>query len=279
MAQDFPIYLLSLLPLKLDPAVTALTSEQKAALEHNIEVCRDAIVFFTAIAGAKGLGGHTGGPYDTVPEVLIARAFMAGGSPICRSALMRRASVASDCWPCSMVNCRSRNSFTTASSTKGCRGIRSSALSRAEIFLRPFGPPVGVLQWHCVRQPGKAVVVFGSDGSQMEGDDAEAARLAVAQKLNVKVIVDLNDVTIAGYPSKYLHGYDVGKTLAGHGLTVDVGPAEDLDSLYARMARAFSTSGPVALINKRKMAAGIDGLEGSNLGARCDQDQPGHRVP
>ena len=40
--------------------------------------------------------------------------------------------------------------------------------------------------------------MLGSDGSQMEGDDAEAARLAVAQKLNVKLLIDDNDVTIAG---------------------------------------------------------------------------------
>jgi len=43
----------------------------------------------------------------------------------------------------------------------------------------------------------KTVFCLGSDGSQQEGDDAEAARLAVAQGLNVKVVVDNNDVTIA----------------------------------------------------------------------------------
>src|SRR6185437_10701033 len=49
---------------------------------HNIQLCRDAIVFFTALAGAKGLSGHTGGAYDTVPEVMIIRAFIANGTPI-----------------------------------------------------------------------------------------------------------------------------------------------------------------------------------------------------
>lgn len=44
---------------------------------------------------------------------------------------------------------------------------------------------------------GKAVFCLGSDGSQQEGDDAEAARLAVAKGLNVKIIVDDNNVTIA----------------------------------------------------------------------------------
>ena len=73
--------------------------------------------------------------------------------------------------------------------------------------------------------------MFGSDGSQQEGDDAEAARYAVARGLNVKVLIDDNDVTIAGHPSQYLKGFDVAKTLAGHGLDVTTGDGEDLDDL------------------------------------------------
>jgi hypothetical protein len=38
----------------------------------------------------------------------------------------------------------------------------------------------------------------------MEGDDAEAARLAVAKHLNIKVLIDDNNVTIAGHPQEYL---------------------------------------------------------------------------
>jgi len=53
----------------------------------------------------------------------------------------------------------------------------------------------------------KVTFCLGSDGSQMEGNDAEAARLAVAQGLNVKLIIDDNDVTITGHPSQYLKGY------------------------------------------------------------------------
>jgi hypothetical protein len=70
---SFPIDLSKLEPLKLDAAISALTDEQKATLRHNIQLCRDTIVFFTALAGAKGLSGHTGGAYDTVPEVTIIR--------------------------------------------------------------------------------------------------------------------------------------------------------------------------------------------------------------
>jgi transketolase C-terminal domain/subunit len=97
----------------------------------------------------------------------------------------------------------------------------------------------------------------------MEGNSAEAARLAVAHGLNVKLLIDDNDVTIAGHPSEYLPGFCLEKTLKGHGLNVDSGDGEDLDDLYARMCRAVTSSGPVALLNKRKMCIGIDGLEGS----------------
>src|ERR1035438_2997928 len=81
-SETFPINLHALETLTLDPSVARLTDAQRASLKHNIELCRDAIVFFTALAGAKGLSGHTGGAYDTVPEVMILRAFIANGAAI-----------------------------------------------------------------------------------------------------------------------------------------------------------------------------------------------------
>jgi transketolase C-terminal domain/subunit len=44
---------------------------------------------------------------------------------------------------------------------------------------------------------------------------------------------------------------------------VDEGDGEDLAGLYTRMAKALRTGGPVAVINKRPMAVGIPGLEGT----------------
>src|SRR5262245_16906562 len=80
--EKFPIDLSALKPLSLDLQKDTLSPEELATLRHNIQLCRDAIVFFTALAGAKGLSGHTGGAYDTVPEVSIIRALIAGGAPI-----------------------------------------------------------------------------------------------------------------------------------------------------------------------------------------------------
>lgn len=49
-----------------------------------------------------------------------------------------------------------------------------------------------------IANEGKRVLLLGSDGSQMEGNDAEAARLAVAKDVKVTLVIDDNDVTITG---------------------------------------------------------------------------------
>lgn len=92
----------------------------------------------------------------------------------------------------------------------------------------------------------KVLFCLGSDGSQQEGNDAEAARLAVAQNLNVKLFLDDNDVTIAGHPSKYLSGYSLTKTLEGHGLKVVTIQGEDIDALWGAVATVVSHNGPAA---------------------------------
>lgn len=273
-AETFPIDLSQLKNLPLDPTQTTLTDEQREALAFNIQLCRDAIIFFTAVADAKGLGGHTGGPYDTVPEVMIAYSFMlhaqGGGQPDVLPIFFDEAGH------------RVATQYLMAAVEGNLPVERLLHYREFESHLpghpeRDFTPGVkfssGRLghMWPMVNgvamaNPDKAVFMLGSDGSQMEGNDAEAARLCVAQHLNVKLVIDDNDVTIAGFPSDYLPGYDVTKTLEGHGITCDIGDGEDLDSLYARMCKAVTCDGPIALINKRKMCPGIEGLEGSNHG-------------
>lgn len=271
---EFPIPLSQYKAIPLDPKNPQLTSEQRETLKKNIDICRDAIVFFTAIADAKGLGGHTGGPFDTVPEVVIMHSFMkhaeAGGTPevlpiffdeaghrVATQYLM--AALEGDLPIEKLYHYREYLSHLPGHPERGFTpGVKFSSGRLGHMW--PFVNGVAIAN------PGKVVFMLGSDGSQMEGNDAEAARLAVAQKLNVKLIIDDNDVTIAGHPSDYLHGYDVSKTLAGHGLQIDIGDGEDLDGLYARMCKAVTASGPIALINKRKMCVGIKGLEGSAHG-------------
>ena len=80
--ENFPIDLSQLKPLALDPSKETLTDEQRETLKHNVQLCRDVIVFFTAVPEGKGLTGHTGGSYDHMPEVNIIRAFIANKAPI-----------------------------------------------------------------------------------------------------------------------------------------------------------------------------------------------------
>jgi len=262
----FPYGLGTFTPMTLQVGET-LSPAAKAQLEANIKVCRDVIIFFTAIADAKGLGGHTGGPYDTVPEVLIARALHAGGAPVVPILFDEAGHRVATQYLLAFLD-----GELGMEKLHHYREFNQKMPGHPELGLTPgvhfssgrLGHMWSFVNGIAIANPGKSVWLLGSDGSQQEGDDAEAARLAVSQKLNVKLLVDDNDVTIAGYPSKYLPGYDVGKTLAGHGLSVDTGNGEDLDALYTRMCAALSLTGPVALINKRKMASGIEGLEGSN---------------
>ncbi len=271
---DFPINLSELKSLPLDPTQPTLTDEQRESLQFNIQLCRDAIIFFTAVADAKGLGGHTGGPYDTVPEVMIAYSFMLhaqqGGSPdvlpvffdeaghrVATQYLM--AVVEGNLLVERLLHYREFESHLPGHPERDFTpGVKFSSGRLGHMWPMVNGVAIA--------NPDKAVFMLGSDGSQMEGNDAEAARLCVAQHLNIKLVIDDNDVTIAGFPSDYLPGYDVAKTLEGHGITCDTGDGEDLDGLYTRMCKAATCDGPIALINKRKMCPGIAGLEGSNHG-------------
>src|ERR1700722_9576016 len=265
--ETFPIDLTRLQVLKLDPAVTALFDEDKSKLRDNIQLCRDAIVFFTALAGAKGLSGHTGGAYDTVPEVMIIRAFIANGAPIVpvfydeaghRVATQYLLSVLNGAMPAEKL-------LHYREYASGLPGHPEKQLTPGVEF---SSGRLGHLWAFCngvaMANPGKAVILLGSDGSQMEGDNAEAARLCVAKQINIKVLIDDNNVTIAGHPQEYLAGYDLPRTLSGYGLTTETTMGEDLDALYVDLCRAFRDANPHGLVIKRPMAPGIEGVEGTS---------------
>ena len=117
-----------------------------------------------------------------------------------------------------------------------------------------------------IAHPTKKIVLFGSDGSQQEGNNAEAARFAVAHNLNIKLIVDDNNMTITGHPSDYMPGYNIKNTLEGYGIKSYECEAEDINALYENIRTILAVGGPVALINKRKMAPGIPLIEGTHEG-------------
>jgi len=265
----FPIDLSTYQRITLDASIPTLTAEQKAVLQANIQLCRDAIVFFTATGAARGVGGHTGGPFDTVPEVMILDALFRGSARYVptffdeaghRVATQYLMSVLNGDMPAEkLVEYRAAHSHLPGHPELGFTpGVKFSSGRLGHMW--PYVNGVALAN------PDKTVFCLGSDGSQQEGDDAEAARFSVAQGLNVKLLIDDNDVTIAGHPSHYLKGCSTAKTLEGHGVTVLEGDGEDLDGLYARICQAINTDGPVAVISHRKMCPGIKGLEGSTHG-------------
>jgi len=266
----FPIDLGAYKRIKLDPSNPTLTAEQRAELQANIQLLRDTIIFFTATGAARGVGGHTGGPYDTVPEVVILDALFHSDAdkfvPIFFDEAGHRVAT--------QYLLSTLNGDLPAERLTEYRAAHSHLPGHPELGFTPgvkfssgrLGHMWPYVNGVAIANPGKTLFCLGSDGSQQEGNDAEAARLAVAQNLNVKLIIDDNDVTIAGHPSKYLKGASTAKTLAGHGLTVLEGDGEDIDGLYQRIITAINTPGPVAVINHRPMCPGVVGLEGSTHG-------------
>jgi transketolase len=218
------------------------------------------------LAGAKGLSGHTGGAYDTVPEVTIIRAFIANGAPIVPVFYDEAGHRVATQYLLSVLN-----GAMPAERLLHYREFESGLPGHPEKLLTPgvefSSGRLGHLWAFCngvaLANPGKSVVLLGSDGSQMEGDNAEAARLCVAKQINIKVLVDDNNVTIAGHPQEYMAGYDLSRTLSGYGLTTETTMGEDLDALYVDLCRAFRDPNPHALVIKRPMAPGIEGAQGS----------------
>mmetsp|Transcript_8410 Transcript_8410/g.23298 ORF Transcript_8410/g.23298 Transcript_8410/m.23298 type:complete len:709 (+) Transcript_8410:2-2128(+) len=259
--------------IAIDPfTTTTLAPDQLADLQHNIKVCRHIIVFFTSCGAASGYGGHTGGAYDTVPEVVILDAFFRARPdrfvPIFYDEAGHRVAT--------QYLMAALDGYIAPEFLRFYRFGHSKLPGHPELGLTPgiqfssgrLGHLWATVNGIALANPGKSVILLGSDGSQMEGNNAEAARLAVAKKLNVKLCIDDNNVTITGHPSDYLPGYDVQQTLQGHGLKhVSVVQGEDVTALFeALRACVVVEQEPAAVICRRKMAPGIPGVEGTTHG-------------
>ena len=261
---DFPIDIGSYVNLKLNGKEN-LSNNELDILSKNINLVRDAIIATTAFARAKGLGGHTGGPYDIVPETLINDSLRDGGAKIHdeffdeaghRSALQYvRGVVRGKMDSEKLLHYREYGS--------GLAGHpEPELLDCIDFSTGRLGHAAGHVNGVAFANPDSAIVMYGSDGAQMEGNNAEAARLAVANNLNVKWIIDDNNVTIAGHPENYMTGFDVGNTLEGQGFKVFTCNGEDFNELYDCITKSLQINGPVAVICKRVMGPGIPDLEG-----------------
>lgn len=142
------------------------------------------------------------GPFDTVPEVAILLAFLKGSSghkfndtffdeaghrvatQYLLSALDGHLNFEH------LLNYRDANSKLPGHPELGLTpGVKFSSGRLGHMWPLVNGVALA--------DKSKSVFLLGSDGSQQEGDDAEAARLAVAKGLNVKLFLDDNNVTIA----------------------------------------------------------------------------------
>ncbi|KAL4874692.1 thiamine diphosphate-binding protein [Aspergillus karnatakaensis] len=261
-----PVDLKQFKKLQLDPKNPKLSDQQKKDLLHNINIFRDAIVAFTATGAARGQAGHTGGPFDTAPEVCILLGFINANPDAFYDAIFDEAghrvatqyllaSLDGKIAPDDLLNYRDANSKLPGHPELGLTpGVKFSSGRLGHMW--------ALVNGIAMAHKDKTFFMLGSDGSQQEGNDAEAARIAVAQNLNVKLFIDNNDVTIAGHPSEYLKGYELERTLGGHGLKVVRAQGEDVDSLYSAMVEVVSSKGPAAVIVDRKMAPGIEEIEG-----------------
>lgn len=261
----FPIDLTGYKPLQFSLSQTGMTEDQRTTLTNNIRLVRDSLIFFTALANVKGLGGHTGGAYDVVPEVLILDGFMKGEDrivPVFFDEAGHRVAIQ---YMMAALNGHKEidDLLHYREYGKGLYGHPERDEKEGVFFSSGrLGHLWSYVNGIAEADRDKIVVMIGSDGSQQEGDDAEAARYAVARDLNVKLIIDDNDVTIAGHPSEYMQGFMVGRTLKGHGMTVIEGDGEELNGLFNRIQQILQNDGPQALVNKRKMAPQVPGIEG-----------------
>jgi transketolase N-terminal domain/subunit len=141
------------------------------------------------------------GPFDTVPEVVILLSLIAGnpdkyidtlfdesGHRVATQYLL--AALSGDFPVEQLMHYRQANSKLPGHPELGLTpGVKFSSGRLGHMW-----PMVnGIAMAH----KDKAVFCLGSDGAEQEGDDAEAARIAVAYNLNVKLFIDDNDVTIA----------------------------------------------------------------------------------
>ena len=219
----FPIDLTAYQPLKFSLSQESLDNDQKATLQKNINLVRDAIVFFTALANTKGLGGHTGGAYDIVPELLIADGFMKGGD---------------SCYPVYFDEAGHRvaiqyimavlNGYKKPEALLHYREFKQGLYGHPErheeegIFLAPVawvtcGAMSTVLLKPIPEKPCSCLAVTVPNRKVMM-----PRRPVMPLPVNsIRLCCsDDNDVTIAGHPTEYMQGYDLVNTLSGQGLAV-----------------------------------------------------------
>ena len=113
------------------------------------------------------------------------------------------------------------------------------------------------------------VYVLMGDGEQNEGQIWEAAQFAPHHKLNNLIgIVDLNGQQIDGPTEEVMNNRDLGKKYEAFGWTVLHMNGNDLKEILETLNKAKEearrTGGPVAIMARTEMGAGVDFMMGSH---------------
>ncbi|KAJ2915326.1 hypothetical protein MD484_g5051, partial [Candolleomyces efflorescens] len=228
------------------------------------------MVLFTASGNARGVAGHTGGPFDSVVELCILLGVLAG-DPDGEKYVHTLFDEAGHRVPIQYMLAAFRGKIP-ASSLLTYRAAYSGLPGHPELNHPSADFSSGRLghMWPFVNgvalSEKKTVFCLGSDGAQQEGNDVEAARLAVNFKLDVKLIIDDNNMTVIGPSRDVLPDFDIAKTLAAEGLAVFEANGEDVDAAYAAISKTIQHKGPACAILHRLICPGIEVLEGSNHG-------------
>ncbi|OIO64587.1 hypothetical protein AUJ68_05630 [Candidatus Woesearchaeota archaeon CG1_02_57_44] len=272
--EPFPVNSDRYAPVTLDASVAAedVPDSDMAQLTRNVQFGRDAIVAFTALAGAKGLGGHTGGAYDIMLEgeilASLIRSPMNGVYPVVFDEAGHRvayhylrAAINGDISFGDLLHYREGG--------MGLPGHPEPHLTPGIGFAGGrLGHMANEVNGVALAHPDRAIFMLGSDGSQQEDRVAGAARFAVQQGLDVKWLIDANDVTIAGHTSDYFSTFSLEDTLDGHHIPYLVVEEPDMNmrATYSAIRAALLAPGPFAVILRRNMAPGIPGIEGTTKG-------------
>ena len=168
----FPIDLYSYKPVILNPDNDSLSEVELDHLKKNISLIRDSIIFFTAYSGVRGFGGHTGGAYDIVPEVLMIDAMMKGSEllyPVLFDEAGHRVAI--------QYVMAAVNGYFPVEKLLHYREYGHDLPGHPEKDLAPgikfssgrLGHMWSFINGVAMANPDKKVVMFGSDGSQQEG--------------------------------------------------------------------------------------------------------------
>src|SRR3989338_6270823 len=246
-----------------------LPGERDQHLE-NVERARPLIVASTAIASVRGLGGHTGRPYDVVPEYFLLRG-LAQANPSLLFPGPRKSIPDAGGHGCNIHYLgKAVDGIITLEQFLFCHRVFGTGLVghlEADEYITHssgrLGHVIPGLIGAALRYPDMKIPVLSTDGSAQEPYELKALLQIGQRQLNFLLAYDMNDVTITGHPSQYFNLFTPEKfaaTLQTWNIKTSIVDGENPDELFAALQEGTRHKGPYAVLVKRRMAQGIRGV-------------------